>query len=300
MFASILILLFLFGAKSVHCTASNALSDCNTLAANFFTTCGGVAVANITATTGTNVSCSSGFTVSTCPGTMNGGTCVFAHKLCVTCSGSSTVRIRVQSNGLPRFCPNVPAPMTEQNIDFQVNFNPDVSVNSPVQSATTSSGLSSIICNINGQSSVPSASNYASSSSMMAMTTLAGISVDGVPILNVNSANNVDPFYPAGGFSPETVDACLGHPSPSTNGYHYHIGTGCALNPPSGSILSCLSTAACNSSIANYSITSFSSYRSLTVVGIAKDGHIIYGPYTSAGVQVRVKIILGSKFFIHR
>jgi hypothetical protein len=261
------------------------------VASSFYTTCGGVAVANITATTGTNVSCSSGFTVSTCPGTMYGSTCVFAHKLCVTCSGSSTIRIRVQTNGLPRFCPNVPATVSELNIDFEVNFNPDVSVNSPVQSATTSSGLSSIVCNILDQSAVPSASNYVSSSSMASMGTLAGVSIDGVSIFNVNSANDVDPFYPAGGFSPESVDSCLGHPSPSTNGYHYHIGTGCAFTSSSSSIATCTATSACISNIANYSISTFSSYRTLTVVGIAKDGHVIYGPYTSAGVEVKIRTI---------
>jgi hypothetical protein len=30
----------------------------------------------------------------------------------------------------------------------------------------------------------------------------------------------------------------------------------------------------------------FSSYKNLTVIGIAKDGHVIYGPYLSLGLQV--------------
>lgn len=282
-----LIFLFLAPIEYVHGTASNSLAACNTAVASFSSTCSGTAVANITATTGTTVSCSSGFTSSTCPGTMSGSTCVFAHKLCVTCSGSSPVRIRVQSNGLPRFCPNVPATMSELNVDFEVNFNPDVSVNSPNQNPSTSSALDAIICSISSQSSVPSGSNYVSYTSNVAISaTLAGVSIDGVTILNVNSANNVDPFYPTGGFTAESVDSCLGHPNPSTNGYHYHIGTGCALNPPSGSISLCSSTSACSSSIANFSISSFTSYRTLTIVGIAKDGHLIYGPYTSAGVEV--------------
>lgn len=282
-------LLFLLAIDYVHAAASNSLANCNTAVASFSSTCSGVAVANITATTGTSVSCSSGFTSTTCPGTMTGGTCVFAHKLCVTCSGTSTVRIRVQSNGLPRFCPNVPATLTELNYDFEVNFNPDVSVNSPNQSPTTTSAINAIVCNINSQSSVPSASNYVSYTSNFAITTtLAGISIDGVAILNVNSANNVDPFYPTGGFSAESVDSCLGHPNPSTNGYHYHIASGCALSPPSGAIATCTSTSSCASSIANFSINTFTSYRTLTIIGIAKDGHLIYGPYTSAAVEVRL------------
>ncbi|CAF2953149.1 unnamed protein product [Rotaria sp. Silwood2] len=286
MIVFIVTILFLFGLQSVGSTASNSLSDCNVVAAKFSNTCNGAAVSNIVATTGTNVSCSSGFTSTTCPGQMYGSTCVFQHKLCVTCSGSSTIRIRVQSNGLPRFCPNVPVTMSELNVDFAVNFNPNVDVNSPVYNPTTVSQLSSIVCNINSQTTVPSASNYVPSSTSGSFNTLAGISVDGVTLLNVNSANNVDPFYPAGSFVPESVDSCLGHPNPSNNGYHYHIASGCALNPPTGKIASCKSTPACNASIAAYTISTFSSYRTLTVIGIAKDGHVIYGPYNSQGVEV--------------
>jgi len=282
----ILIILCLIGSKSVHGTASNSLSDCNTLAANFYSTCGGSAVSNILSSTGTAVSCSTGFTSLTCPGTYTSGTCVFYHKLCVTCSGSSTVRIRVQSNGLPRFCPNVPATLREVNMDFTVNFNPDVNVNYPNHSPTTSSAVISIVCNINNQASVPSGSNYVLNSGSTQLNTLAGISIDGVSIFNVNSANNVDPFFPAGGYAVETVDACLGHPSPSNNAYHYHAASGCAFTASNSSILSCTSTAACNSNVATYSVSTFSSHNTLTVIGIAKDGHIIYGPYTSAGVQV--------------
>ncbi|CAF3957813.1 unnamed protein product [Rotaria sordida] len=282
----ILTILLQFGFQSVESAASNSLSDCNVIAAKFRNTCNGIAVNNITATTGTNVSCSSGFTSTTCPGTMYGSTCVFQHKLCVTCSSSTTIRIRVQSNGPPLFCPNTPATIKELNVDFEVNFNPNVNVNSPVQNPTTSSQLNSIVCNISSQASVPSASNYVSYSSSGSLNTLAGISVDGVTILNVNSANNVDPFYPTGNYASELVDACLGHPNAASNGYHYHIASGCPLNPPTGMIGSCKSTPACNASIANYSISKFSPYRTLTVIGIAKDGHVIYGPYDSTGAEV--------------
>jgi hypothetical protein len=38
------------------------------------------------------------------------------------------------------------------------------------------------------------------------LNVLAGIAVDDVNILNVNSLDQIDPFYPAGNFSPEDVD----------------------------------------------------------------------------------------------
>ena len=71
--------------------------------------------------------------------------------------------------------------------------------------------------------------------------------------------------------------------------YHYHIGTGCALDPPSNPVSSCSSVSECSSNIANYSISLFNNYRSLNVIGIAKDGHAIYGPYDSTGTEVRFR-----------
>ncbi|CAF4413983.1 unnamed protein product, partial [Rotaria socialis] len=259
--------------------------DCTTIAKNFYTTCGSytTAVSNITATTGVNVSCSAGFNSTTCPGTMYGSTCVFAHKLCVTCSGSSTVRIRVQSNGLPLFCPFTPSILNEQDIDFEVNFNPTVSVNSLNQNATTTAALSQLLCNIQTEANAPTSANLVSYGTQL--TTVAGVSVDGVALMNVNSANDVDPFYPTGGNPTESVDACFGHPNDHYV-YHYHIASGCALNPPSGTIASCTGTPSCSSSVATYSISLYNSYRTLTVIGIAKDGHVVYGPYDSTGTQV--------------
>jgi hypothetical protein len=171
----------------------------------------------------------------------------------------------------------------EQNIDFEVNFNPTVSVNSPVYSPSTQSQLSTILCNISSQQSAPSTSNLVTYSSQSSLGTLAGVSIDNVPIFNVNSAQNVDPFYPPSGYEVEMVDTCLAHPQ-SSGIYHYHMATGCAVSPPTGNISSCSSSTACSSDIASYSIASFpSSAKKLTVIGIAKDGHVIYGPYTSSG-----------------
>jgi hypothetical protein len=173
--------------------------------------------------------------------------------------------------------------VSEQNIDFEVNFNPTVSVNSPVHSPTTQSELYSIVCDITNQKSVPSSSNLVTHLSATGLDTLAGVSIDNVAILNVNSAEDVDPFYPPSGDTAESVDACLAHPQ--TSGvYHYHMASGCAVSPPSGNISACSEVAACSSDIASYALTLFpSSAKKLTVIGIAKDGHVIYGPYLSNG-----------------
>ena len=213
--------------------------------------------------------------------------CVWQQKLCVTCISGSPVRIRVQSNGLPGRCTILPsgAPFSERNIDFEVNFNPDVSINSPNHAPSTVSALNNLLCNISNHISVPSWSNYIRMPSSMPIDVLAGVAVDGVTILNVNSMNQVDPFYPPAGYSAEGADQCLSHPS-GNGEFHYHISSGCILNPPPGNISGCSPNIGCLNSVSTYSISSYSAYRRMTVIGIAKDGHVIYGPYLSSGTQV--------------
>ena len=262
-----------------------AYIQCLSVASKFATTVSNGPVANITATTGVTVTCSQ-LSGTACPGSMTNGVCTWQRKLAITCINSnSAVRIRVQSNGLPGRCMSVPSTDTisEQNVDFEVNFNPTVTVNSPEHSPTTQTALNSIICNITTHQSTPSTSNLVTYSQQTSLGTLAGVSIDNVLILNVNSANNVDPFYPPSGYSAESVDACLAHPQ-TAGIYHYHMASGCAVSPPSGNITSCSQNSACSSDVASYSLTLFpSSAKKLTVIGIAKDGHVIYGPYLSNG-----------------
>ena len=278
----VFVLLLLARVSFIHTTASNSLADCQAVATQFRTTINYTAT-NITGTTGINVTCSDSSVY--CPGSNISGVCVWQRKLSAVCrSASGVIKIRIQTNNLPPRCAAVPfGPFTELNIDFEVNFNPDVSINSLNSNLSTVSSLSQALCILTSVSSVPSASgfvNYGTS-----LNTATGVSVDGVVIFSADSANNVDPFFPTGGIATESVDSCLAH-CQVFGVYHYHIGTSCMLNPPTGSISQCASISACSSNIATYSISSFSSYQTKTVIGIAKDGHIIYGPYLSAGTRV--------------
>ncbi|CAF1093978.1 unnamed protein product [Adineta ricciae] len=268
-------------------SASNSYQDCLQLVSKFSRTVTNGPVADIRMTTGYNVTCSQLSNIS-CPGRMVNEVCTYQQKLALTCINGSTVRIRVQSNGLPRRCSLVPLTVriVEMNIDFEVNFNPDVSVNVPVQSPTTVADLSKLLCNITNHASVPAISNFVKSQNASMMDTVAGVAVDGVSIFNVNSANLVDPFYPnPTTFPTEGADQCLSHPGGGGE-LHYHVASGCMVNPPSGNLTGCGPDIGCLNNVANYSIQMFSSYRVLTVIGIAKDGHIIYGPYLSTGTQV--------------
>ena len=266
--------------------ANNSYADCLQVAAKFATTVSNGPVMNITATTGVNVTCPQ-LTGVSCPGSIVNGVCVFQQKLCITCINASPVRIRVQSNGLPRRCTTVPlgAAVSERIIDFEVNFNPDVSVNSPNRSPTTAADLSAILCNISNQADVPSTSAYVQSPISTRLNALAGVATDGVNILNVNSLNQVDPFYPTGNLPAEGADQCLSHPA-GNGEFHYHIASGCMVNPPPGNLTNCSPEINSLNNVAPYSIQTFSALKTLTVIGIAKDGHVIYGPYLSSTSQI--------------
>lgn len=45
----------------------------------------------------------------------------------------------------------------------------------------------------------------------------------------------------------------------------------------------CDSDSLCKSDLRSYALSGFSSKKTLTVVGVAKDGHLIYGPYKQTG-----------------
>jgi hypothetical protein len=278
----VLCIFLLIGLHEIDSIASNSLTDCQTVASAFRSTINYTA-ANITGTTGVNVTCSA--TNVYCPGQNLSGVCVWQRKLSAVCrNASGTIKIRIQTNNLPPRCASVPmGPFSEIDIDFEVNFNPDVSINSLNANLNTVSLLSQTLCTLTSAATVPSASGFINYG--INIDTVTGVSVDGVVIFTPDSANNVDPFYPPAGFSTESVDSCLAH-CQAAGIYHYHIVSGCMVNPPTGPISSCAVLSNCSSNISTYAISQFASYQTLTVVGLAKDGHAIYGPYLSAGTRV--------------
>ncbi len=170
------------------------------------------------------------------------------------------------------------------NVDFETNFNPDVNINSLNETLNTVSLLSQTICVLTVTKTIPSASGFVNYGTTN-IDTAAGVSVDGVMIFSPDPANNVDPFYPPAGSPLESVDTCLAH-CQAAGIYHYHIGIGCIVNPPTRSITACASNSSCISSIATYSISGFAKYQTKTVIGVAKNGYVIYSPYLSTNTQV--------------
>ncbi len=126
------IFLLLTMIRIISGLAKNFYANCLQIAAHFATTVSNRPVVNIRNTTDVNVTCPQLRSLS-CPDSFINSVCVFQQKIFVTCVNGSTVRIRVQTNGLPRRCALVSnnTLIVERNMDFEVNFNPDVSVNSP-------------------------------------------------------------------------------------------------------------------------------------------------------------------------
>eukprot|EP00743_Colponemidia_sp_Colp-15_P001826 GILK01001991.1.p1 GENE.GILK01001991.1~~GILK01001991.1.p1 ORF type:complete len:396 (+),score=20.40 GILK01001991.1:34-1221(+) len=292
---SVCVTFFLLCVIPLCCAAtSNSLSDCLVVAAKFNNTCTSTstAAASVSAIPAKSVTCTVGTTLA-CAGTTSGSgsskTCTFDHKLCVTCAEVNGIaRIRVQSNGLPARCPNVPSASTisEQNIDFTVNFNPEVTVNATNTSPTSQTEVNSAVCTTSAHQTVPTASSFTCTGTCE--NTLFAVAIDGTSILNPNSANDVDPFYPSPtSVATEMVDSCLSHTQVSGI-YHYHTMSSCQLssNYPSGAINPCAGTAACNNQISSYMLSGFANQKNLTVLGLAKDGHVLFGPYLADGTQV--------------
>ncbi|CAF4292594.1 unnamed protein product, partial [Adineta steineri] len=156
------------------------------------------------------------------------------------------------------------------------NFNPAVSINSLNENLSTISSLLQTLCILSSVSTIPEASGFANYGTT-SLNTVTGVAVDGVMIFSPDSANNYDLLFPPTGAITEQVDSCLAH---------CHIGSGCQVNHPIGTITACAGVSVCKSNLTTYSISSFSSYQTKTVIGVAKEGHIIYGRYLSSGTRV--------------
>jgi hypothetical protein len=119
---------------------------------------------------------------------------------------------------------------------------------------------------------------------------LGAVLINGVVMFDSSSASDVDPYFPAawsGGTktTAETVDGCIGHPDGDAM-YHYHIMSPCLFNTDwQYSTDICATITACASDLASYVLTGYSNVKSLTVIGVSKDGHPLFGPYTAEGEQ---------------
>jgi hypothetical protein len=96
-----------------------------------------------------------------------------------------------------------------------------------------------------------------------------------------------DPVYPITVVNEQPLDLCLGHNQQNSESgmYHYHDISPC-LNPAflqGKTMTDCASDAACNEDITTWALSGYEGMKAKTVIGIAKDGHVLYGPYDDSG-----------------
>ena len=114
------------------------------------------------------------------------------------------------------------------------------------------------------------------------MKELIGVTLAGVPIFSGTSTFGADAFIPPKSVNAPSLDQCMGS---SSTFYHYHSFSPCILNTT-------LKTGQYSSLILEKQVDKFIEYieqsmtpnlRRLIPIGIARDGHLIYGPYNNEG-----------------
>ena len=120
---------------------------------------------------------------------------------------------------------------------------------------------------------------------------MVGLAANGVPIYNGNSPRNTDYFFPKdwSGSNQKVVDqdldACLGAIQPEDGVYHYWFLPPCLYNADKVQAhLYCDNITECSTDTPNYAKKFYTDYSGTwTLIGMAKDGHKIIGPYKSDG-----------------
>jgi hypothetical protein len=122
----------------------------------------------------------------------------------------------------------------------------------------------------------------------MDMGRVVGVALNGVAIYSGNSEYDYDAYFPKawGGKQTDIVkiqpDLCLGS-SMYSEAYHYYMFSPCIYENDVKSLSGpCSSDVNCTADIRTYSVMKIKhAQKSFMPIGIAKDGHIIYGPYSN-------------------
>lgn len=145
--------------------------------------------------------------------------------------------------------------------------------------------MNDLLCDIGTNRNVPNGISFSAADGTTSMGTMYGIGVNNVALFTAISAESVDPFYPAVYASVtdpdsvvERVDECLGHPQ-AQGVYHHHSYSPCLLDTSANSVTACGAGSTCDVK------AEMESYApgELSVVGLAKDGRMIYGLKDSSG-----------------
>lgn len=218
-------------------------------------------------------------------GTKWRGDCYWKRKLCVTCRDDNGVtKIRVQSNNLPDHCVSpTNNKVKAKNFDYEVVFNQKQTPGVLVNEFSTQETLNSAICPIAKRydKNALGIVEYGDDESSRAM----GFAINGVAFQFANQIGE-DPAAPLTETNEQPLDLCLGHNQKNSNSgmYHYHHLTPCLdTDFLSGKTMSeCKANTQCNQDKSAWSRSGYASMKYKKVIGIAKFGHVMYGPYNSS------------------
>lgn len=285
-------------ALTLAAAYDQSLSACKAIAAKFRNTCAhgdydtpAVSVAGMEA---------EAFTCPSKPacipaGTKTGADCTWQRRLCVTCREDGGVtKIRVQTNNLPDHCVQS-IQIKEQEFDTEVVFNSKkvYGASGWNKSPATQTQLNNAVCRISknynaaqlGIVEMGGTNRVSTKESVNSM----GVAVNGVAFQFANQIRE-DPVYPITIVNEQPLDLCLGHNqrNAASGMYHYHAVSPCMMdgNFLTGRDMSdCASNAECHADKVAWALKGFeaSQYRTQTVIGVAKDGHVLYGMYDSSG-----------------
>lgn len=287
---------------------TQTLADCNAFAALWGNTCTGN-----TAVTGSTILTDSNYTTLTCTGDATwcvgkdmdedttSASCAHNTWTCVTCvTTNSIVMIRVQSNNMPNICwqtntsnPNVAGYVT---VDFEVTWNAAMTgiLNYDADDFDTSDDVDFILCDIQrtDESNMHISVSYTEDSSSTSMTTWAGFGRQNIALFNGLALGDTDAVINEGA----SMDKCLSHASPYTFAQHAHSISPCVCTSCITSTSTTTKPGACNDNDDATGAVCLPTgntfmYGSWTVgdgtyggfYGLAKDGHVIYGPFNAEG-----------------
>lgn len=261
---------------------TGTMSECQAFASQFDNTCGVTTPCSFEEMDSKEVSCSN--IDDSCPGDVEDDKCNFRRRLCVTCSEREGSRyIRVQTNSFPDHCISSKTKAHENQIDFEVYFNPRLRDPTPV-SITTQAVLDSQVCTWNWPAhETPFGLTLYSGN----VDGVVGITFTGVPIYGGSGeGTNKDAILPKPASAMSylnQMDFCLGNVNSISQFYHFYTFSPCMMtsaqksaDPPQ----TCSGYGNCATNPKTYMISGVT--KAKTLVGIALDGHLIYGPWKTA------------------
>eukprot|EP00347_Sterkiella_histriomuscorum_P013113 403365969 len=232
-------------------------------------------------------------------------------KLCVTCRTDERTNftlIRVQSNGIPSHCTSTMLDIKEVSIDYEVLFQPNLLQNGTDSLYThrpyTTELYDQELVNSNlcdnywpKQTSSLLPTNFTfrfvssdeSKNSLDFFDKVTGISLNGVFFINPNSEYKQDILIPpSGNWSyPLVIDECLGGNLDNLV-YSYRTFSPCIYPPAALNqyVDFCQNNLLCFKREPTYMMQYFRENKrlqTLLVIGLAKDGRLIYGPFDENG-----------------